>query len=272
MTALSNNFADWHPLLVASGVPTPASAVIHTDIDLAPLLREVSPDGLSSLVEDVTAAAGRFGFPAFLRTGHTSGKRDFARTALVRSPHNVLPNIAALVRHSALATDEGLPTTTWVVREFLPIRPAFIAFRGLPIGAERRYYFNALGQVAGRHPMWDPAVIAGAAPRGPQGPMAAHEWGPVLDVLNREEDAEVDTLTQMTQAVADTFAGHGAWSVDYLYSHGRGWVAIDMARFEDSDVWAAHPNAPFSMRHPVPYAGEGPAGPIDAALRAQYGL
>lgn len=252
MTRLTNDLADWYPLLAAAGVPTPRTSVIHTDVDLMDLLDGVAPSGLSGLVEAITDAAGRLGFPAFLRTGHTSGKHDFAKTAFLRTPSDVLPHIAALVEHSAMADFFGLPTNTWVVREFLPIRPAFIAFRGLPITAERRYFFNALGQVTGHHPYWPGAAIAAGNPRGPRGPLAEGEWGHILDGLNVETDDEVAHLTEMTERVAAQFKYQGSWSVDYLLTADRGWVAIDMARFEDSFIWHEHPNAPFTLRRPLP--------------------
>lgn len=178
MPRLTNNLADWFPLLETAGVQTPRTSIIGTDRDLSPLLDRVAPDGISGLVEQVVDAAGRLGFPAFLRTGHTAGKHDFARTAFLRSPADALPHIAALVEHSAMADAAGLPTNTWVVREFLPIRPAFVAFRGLPITAERRYFFNALGQVTGHHPYWTPAAVAQGNPRGPRGPLTDEQWRP----------------------------------------------------------------------------------------------
>ena len=257
MPRLTNNLADWFPLLETAGVQTPRTSIIGTDRDLSPLLDRVAPDGISGLVEQVVDAAGRLGFPAFLRTGHTAGKHDFARTAFLRSPADALPHIAALVEHSAMADVAGLPTNTWVVREFLPIRPAFVAFRGLPITAERRYFFNALGQVTGHHPYWTPAAVAQGNPRGPRGPLTDEQWRPVLDRLNRETVEEVALLTSMTERVAAAFAFHGSWSVDYLHTADRGWVAIDMARFADSFIWHEHPNAPFTLRRPLPIGAGG---------------
>lgn len=278
MTRLSNDLADWYPVLAATGAPTPRTEIVRTDVDLTALLHAVSPDGLSDLVGQVTDAAGRIGFPAFLRTGHTSGKHDFARTAFLRSPADVLPHISALVEVSALATDDGLPTDTWVVREFLPIQPAFLAFRGLPVTAERRYYFNALGQVTGHHPYWSPQALADGHPRGPRGPLAVGDWRQALDVLNTEGEEEVAHLSALTAHIADAFRYQGAWSVDYLYTLDRGWVVIDMARFEDTDVWHEHPTAPFTLRRPLPDGpaqgpgAGGPAGPVEAAVLAQMGL
>lgn len=64
----------------------------------------------------------------------------------------------------------------------------------------------------------------------------------MLAPLNHESPAEVAELTALSEQVAAVVPG--AWSVDWLYSPGRGWVCIDMAHAERSFVWSEYPTAP----------------------------
>jgi hypothetical protein len=240
----SMDLADWYPLLAKAGIPTPRTHIIKTNADLTLLFDGVLPDGFDDLVTGIQDAAADVGYPAFLRTGHGSGKHDWANTCFLRSPQDVPAHVAALVDWSYAVDLVGLPTDTWVVRELLPLRPAFVAFAGLPVTRERRYFINALGQVTGHHPYWPAAALAESNPRGRTGPLAPEAWQPLLADINVETDEEVAELTALTERVAAVV--HGDWSVDWLYVEGRGWVCIDLAHFERSWIDFDHPTAPFT--------------------------
>src|SRR4051812_17410817 len=82
-----NDLAYWFPRLEATGVPVPRTAIVTTDLDLS-LVFEAgdTPEGFRNFLAHLTLAADALGYPAFLRTGHTSGKHDWPRTCFLRNP------------------------------------------------------------------------------------------------------------------------------------------------------------------------------------------
>jgi hypothetical protein len=228
-----NDAAFWLPRLEATGVPTPRTAIVPTGVDLVELLDGRTPDGYQAFLDHLTSAVEAIGgAPCFIRTGHGSGKHDWDRTCWLRSVADLPQHVAALVEWSHEVDILGLPTGTWAVRELLDAGAPFYAFRGMPIGRERRY-FVAEGRVVCHHPYWPPDSI-----RNPDRP----DWRPLLDALNAEPAEEVELLTALTLQAARQL--DGAWSIDWLFVPGRGWVAIDAAKAGRSFHWPGCPHAP----------------------------
>jgi hypothetical protein len=223
----SIDLAAWYPLLVGASIPTPRTEIVHTEVELNHLLDGITPPGFAAFIADLRQAGDRVGWPAFLRTGYGSGKHDYLTTCFVPGSAKLAAHVAALVEWSALADIVGLPVGTWAIRELLPIEAPFTAFRGLPIAKERRYWI-ADGQVIGHHSYWPAAAIEGAS---------RPDWQERLEQLNREDPAEVTELTALSARVAAVVPG--AWSVDWLWSPGRGWICIDLAWAERSFGWEA---------------------------------
>ena len=222
----------WYPLLVAASIPVPATEIVQAPFDLTPLLDGEEPEGWTIFVAELEAAARRIGYPVFLRTGHGSGKHEFVWTCFVPEAAALANHVAALVEWSALVDFLGLPTDVWAVREMLPVESTFTAFRGFPVSRERRYFIRD-GRVIGHHPYWPPAAIEDPS---------VQDWRPRLDALNTETPEEIAVLTDLSKRVGAAIPG--AWSVDWLWSPGRGWICIDMAWAERSFVWADYPSAP----------------------------
>jgi len=229
------DLAEWYPLLVAAGIPTPKTEIVRTDADLTPILDGQTTAGFRALVAAVADAGSRIGYPFFLRTGFGSGKHDWNRTCLVNKPEDVHSHIANLVEWSHLVDLFGLPTKTWAVRELLPTQPVFTAFRGMPITKERRYFVRD-GQVLGYHPYFPPETID-----NPSRP----DWESLLEQLNKQTPEEVAELTDLSERVSRAVSG--AWSVDWLHVPDRGWVCIDMAWAEESYCWREHLTAPTEV-------------------------
>lgn len=226
------DLAEWYPLLVTAGIPTPATEIVRTELDLTPLLDGEEPAGFAAFLASLAAAAERIGYPVFLRTGYGSGKHDWLKTCLVPTSEDLSQHVFALLEWSNLVDLFGLPTDTWVVRELLATEAAFTAFRGMPITRERRYFVRD-DEILGYHPYWPPETI-----NSPSAP----DWRTRLEALNEMSPEEVATLSELARRVSR--AVPGAWSVDFLWVPSRGWLCIDMAHAEASFCWTEHPNAP----------------------------
>lgn len=235
-TRPSIDLAEWYPLLVAAGIPTPATTIVTTELDLTAMLDGVAPEGYGNFLAKLRAAADTLGYPVFLRTGFGSGKHDWRRTCFVPTGADLDQHVFALVEWSNVVDLFGLPTSTWVVREMLPTVAAFTAFEGMPVTRERRYFVED-GQIRGYHPYWPPATIV--AP-------SVSDWRKRLAALNEMAPAEIEELSKLALRVSA--AVPGAWSVDFLWVPDRGWLCIDMAHAEASFVWARHPNAPHRRK------------------------
>jgi len=170
------------------------------------------------LVERLQAMTVEVGYPCFLRTGMGSNKHGWKETCYVTAMDQIPERVRNLVEWSCLVDLWGMPYDVWVIREFLPIEPAFYAFRGdMPVNRERRYFFND-GKVVSHIAYWpEDAFINHKKPDG---------WRAMLTEVNRQDALEIEHLTTMTLQVAKRFKG--AWALDWLWTK-RGWYATDMA-------------------------------------------
>lgn len=235
---------EWYPE-VAAVVPTPRT-IWHKSLDLMPLAygSEGDPDGsLAAEFRSVVAwlaneaNAGQIGWPAFLRTGLTSGKHDWPNTCYLPSADQIARHVSALCEVSATVDFFGLPADVWVLRQMLPTEPAFTAFRGMPITKERRYFIKN-GTILGWHPYWPPEAFE-------EQPQLPRDWRAKLAKINEPTDDEVKTLTRLSLRVSDVVPG--AWSVDWLWVPILGWHLTDMAWAEQSFVWSEYPTAPTAI-------------------------
>jgi hypothetical protein len=241
-----NDLAYWFPRLAASGMRVPRTEMVHFEGDLIPLLDGQAVEGFADLVAQVQAAAQRVGgYPAFLRTGYGSGKHQWQRTCYLSGPAVVASHISNLVEWSAVVDFMGLPTKTWVVREFLNLRHDFVAFEGMPVAREFRFFFRD-GQVTCKHPYWPPGAIRKANIR-------EGAWQASLEAMSRLEHGEGVMLINQVEKVAQHFEGF--WSLDLAQlAEGEGeksWVAIDMADGDASFHWPGCLHNPHPERDEV---------------------
>jgi len=217
----------WWPRLPKS-IPTPRTEILpYGSDDLVDLCDGKTPPGYHELCRRIMLGGDRLGWPCFLRTDHFSAKHNWKDTCYVPGPKSVHQHVARLVVESALADIMGLPTRIWVVRELLPTRPAFRAFRGeMPIVKERRYFVD--GQfVKCHHPYW---------PAGSIEKPSVPDWESKLAEMNVEEPEEIDRLVEMSLRVGARLKG--SWSIDWLWveDHTK-WYLTDMAEAERSYHW-----------------------------------
>jgi hypothetical protein len=236
-----NDLAYWFPRLEAAGVPVPRRHLVRTGVELMELPDGCLPAGHAELMEALARAVASVGGPpAFLRTGHGSGKHQWARTCCVRALGNLAAHVAELVDWSATVDFLGLPTSTWAVRELLDARAPFTAFEGLPIARERRYFFRD-GKVQCHHPYFPEGALEEGNPSTPK-------WRTLLHQLNKEPQTEVALLSRLTAHVARHF--EGAWSLDWLLvpRPAPNWYAIDMAEAGRSFHWPECAHCPPEQR------------------------
>jgi len=222
----------WFPLLQKTGVPVPKTVIIDAGDHVSGYVFSDQPIPQKLLNAIAKAAKEVGGYPAFLRSGHTSNKHSWSRTCFLASESQIDRNVREISEYCECCDLLGLPSNIWVVREFLPIEPAFRAFNDTPICKERRYWIKD-GKVVGHHPYWPPESI-----QRPSDP----NWDKHLAWINVERPDEVAELTALSEKAGRVF--YGAWSIDWLWIPSRGWVCIDMAEAERSYCWREHPNAP----------------------------
>lgn len=220
---VSNSLSEWFPLVERTGVPVPETVIFDIPEELvAEFLdeRPLSPESREALAL-VHAEVTRLG-DAFLRTDLLSAKHSWLHSCRVNADSNIPAHVFELVMAHAM---NMLPRPrNLVVRELLPTTALLIAFDGMPIAAERRYYAKD-GVVDDHAPYWPLAALESSA----QG----NDWRRALALASVESPEEVAELTLL----AETASAHlpGAWSLDFLLTT-RGWVFIDAAHAEESYV------------------------------------
>lgn len=230
----------WFPAIEAAGLPVPKTTILTMPREASEELLnfldypELSHDApnLVSFANDVATAAADLGLPAFLRTDHTSGKHEWRRTCYLARAKDALQHVIALAEYSSLVDMVGLPCTTWVVREYLPVQPVTTCpgYLDMPLSREFRFFVQD-GETVCWHPYW--------------GGRALQQGGAVLpEGFDREAFETPDDLAHLTDLANRAGAAlGGAWSVDLLQTE-RGWYVTDMAEAHRS----GHDDCPNDAR------------------------
>lgn len=228
------DLAYWFPIIEKTGVLVPRTTIFKVDPSvhiIKAAYGEPCPE-FDPLIKDIEDAADAFGYPVFLRSGQSSAKHYWKDTCFVQARDEIRSHVLEIMQFSEAADMLGLPTNTWVVREFLPLATDFHAFAGrMPINKERRYFFEGTAVVC-RHPYWPSRAFEDQNPDCP-------DWQERLARLNHESPEEVAYLTEQTERVAKAF--DGAWSLDWACTTDGRWYAIDMAEAKTSFHWDGCP-------------------------------
>lgn len=219
----------WFPKIQAAGIPVPKTTVIAMPRSAQLSLfgeifdgRKLNGDERPFLA-DIKAAADQVGYPAFLRTGHTSGKHDWDNTCFLSSADQIEDHVLSLMEFSELADFVGLPSDIWAVREFLLTTPVATLPRygNMPLCREFRFFVEG-GKVECWHPYWPLGSIE-------QGGLHIDEATAAFKQMS--DIADLAPLFEI--AIAASKAVEGRWSVDLLETT-RGWYLIDMAEADKS--------------------------------------
>ena len=205
------------------------------------LLDGETPPGFGRLCELIELAGNGFGFPAFLRTGLTSGKHRWNETCFLTSRHDIPQHVANLVEYSELADFIGLATDVWVVRELLPTKPLITlpAYGDMPVCREFRVFVKD-GKAVCSHGYWPMrALIEGCPLRPRQFPCGIDDddWSEPaerivpdnLQAIYEELCCGAEFEYWIAMAEAAGAAVGGSWSVDVLQDKNGKWYVTDMA-------------------------------------------
>lgn len=231
MTPDRNDLAYWFPPIKDAGLPVPRTVIVPTDADLTGLLDGATPDGFADLVAELAAAGDSLGWPCFLRTGHGSGKHDWAHTCYVSARWLVAPHVAALVEWSHIVDLMGLPTSTWVIREMIDTVSLFTCagYGGFPVTREFRLFVRD-SDVVHIQPYWPPDAVG-------QGRPDRRDWQALLEWASELDHDERLELNGLAVRAAEALGG-GYWSVDLLQDRDGGWWLTDMADGDQSFQWS----------------------------------
>lgn len=217
-----NSMAFWFPSLENAGLPVPKTRFVsmcpkaqyQACIAISGDPFDEEPVELAAFFKTLTDAAKDIGFPAFLRTGHTSGKHNWEHTCHLTSADDVPKNVCGIVEYSELASMFGLPYDLWAVRELLPTKTYghCPAYGNMPFAREFRVFIKN-HEVQCLHPYWPVEALK-------QG-RAIHTD---LEAMNSLHD--IDAIRDLANRAAKHFDGY--WSVDILDTM-NGYYIIDMA-------------------------------------------
>ena len=184
------------------------------------------------VADEIKAAADRFGYPAFLRTGQGSGKHEWAHTCFIANSEVIPQHIYSLVEWSEMVDMMGLPYNVWVVREFLKGDVAFTAFAGMPVAREFRVITKD-GAVGHIQPYWPGESLEDA--------VEDPDWMTKLEEHYRLDDATQTLLGELSAEIARAIGDD--WSMDWFYVPAENrWYLTDMAPAEQSYQWEGRPN------------------------------
>lgn len=225
-----NALSYWFPHIADAGLPVPATRIIPVAHDLRCLMDMQIPEGWDDLVEAVTEAAGELGYPAFLRTGHLSGKHRWKDACYLDHPENVQTRLARLVEESEMAGIFGLPCDEFAVRQFLKLKTicTCAGYGDMPVGREFRFFANENG-VEHWQPYWPPESVR-------QGYPSEFKWRAALQEASRLSKGEERMLGSMAIAAAAA-VDDDSWSVDFLQDTDGIWWLTDMAEGIRSFRW-----------------------------------
>ena len=200
-----------------------------------------------SVVQSVRDAARSIGWPVFVRSCLASAKHDGPNSYKASD----VSEVARVLSHTAEDNElkfmfEGGPAA-FVVRQFLQLEASFVAFHGLPIAREWRF-FASHSAIICTHPYWPEDTIRFY--RGHKGPRG---WKSQLADLHEQPQASewvmLEALAINAAALCDVAP---AWSVDFAKDTGGKWWLIDMAVMERSWHWPDCVNANDKGPLPAP--------------------
>lgn len=217
----------WWPKVKDLGIPVPKTQIV--EIPFKDLIMSLDEKPLEEKhTRRIVEASDQTGYPLFLRTDMGSAKHFWEDTCYVPDKESLFRHIWSLIDNTLAAGIFGeLDPNALVFREYLLLDSTFIAFSGLPISRERRYFIRD-GKVECHHPYW----IQYAIEKSWRTP-SKKNWKDLLAGLNSEDEAEVDVLAYYTESVGKVLPGY--WSVDFALDRNRStWYLIDMAEGDKS--------------------------------------
>jgi len=216
---------NWWEVVKDLDIPMPKTVLFPLNksdtIALHCMTERPIPDKLK---EDLVLAGDSIGYPLFLRTDQTSCKHDWEETCYVESRDVLFQHIHNLIDVSSMLGGMGLPTYALVFREFIPMDTQFMAFKGMPVNPERRYFAEG-GVINCVHHYWVKGAIRFYGRPEPEG------WQERLSQMNAEAEAENRKMDEYAKAISIRLSkciGED-WSIDFCKGKDGVWYFIDCA-------------------------------------------
>ena len=225
------SLAYWFPKLQVSGVPVPKTEIVTTDADFLSLLDGQPSPSADGFLDHLKERCREWGYPLFLRTGHTSAKHSWKNSCHVASEEALGHSVWELIEASYMAMPE-MPTNVWAIRELLDLDVRFRGFWGeLPIAVEWRYFIEPQ-RVICHHPYWPPEAFERTSNWVPS------NWMTLLEEMNAEPSEDEQRLLNFyCDEILTRGEFEGAWALDFARAGPMRWYAIDMAPAEVSWHW-----------------------------------
>ena len=236
MKRISNSaLSYWFPKIRDAGLPVPKTHMLRmgkeTEEQIYLALRDLPfvKEWVDQFCLAIHGAATNVGYPAFLRTDHTSDKHSWKDSCFLRYHIYIRYHLFAIVEFSSMADMIGLPCDRWAVREYLPIKPLGHCplYKDMPVCREYRFFVTG-GRVDCWHPYWPKEAII-------EGGLSEKEID--IEALHAEPPGK---LFQLAESAGRAVGG--SWSVDILDTE-KGWYITDMAEAWESWHWPACPNS-----------------------------
>ena len=225
-----NSMCIWWPMVEHVKVPKPRTTLVDATEWYDQLWRALDGGPMpDALLERIRQAAHNIGYPCFVRGDLTSGKHDYPETCLLDRPERTGLHVAALVEAGAMGP--GDVPRAFAVRELLSLRAPFVAFHGLPIANEYRFFVRD-GKILCEHFYWPTDSIRFWSVPEPKG------WA---DTLAFSLEDGWPPPRHHARKVAKTLPGF--WSLDFAQSVSGDWYFIDAATGEDSWHWPGCPKS-----------------------------
>jgi len=231
----------WYPIIQQiKEIKTPQTLIVLTDLHLWELLDGNMPEGYGEFVGEIVKCADSIGYPCFLRTGLFSSKHRWRKTCYIEKREDIPHHVYSIIEDSNMVDLLGLDTNVWAIRKFLPTKPIFFAFGGMPVTEEYRFFVRE-GKVEHFQPYWPPVSLEDARHIDP----LPHNWRSELKKISLIEPLDLAYLSSLTELVGERLGGY--WSVDWLKTE-NGWYLTDMAEGDKSYKWEPLKHPKFIKR------------------------
>jgi len=202
-------FLYWYPKIEGK-LNTPKSIIV-----------KITP-GISNIINDIVIKLNEnnISFPIFLKTDTYSAKWYWSKTCFVENITTLRSNIEYLSTLSE--EDDSRPIDALIGKEYLTLESDFLAFDGMPVGKERRYFIENK-RVLCHHPYWETEDIEFFNEDYPK------NWKNLLTKLNTEDENEIVILSGMAERFAELINDDEYFSVDFAKDISGKWWVIDAA-------------------------------------------
>jgi hypothetical protein len=210
---LTDSLLNWYPKIKNLDIPQPKTKIVLlTDKEYYETM-DIMPN---KIVDRVSKVIENFSLPVFIRTDQSSAKHYWKDTCFYNGL-NLRRHLYEICTFNHCADFMGLPFSSIVVREYIPMDSKYTAFEGMPVNPERRYFIKD-GNILCHHHYWIKEAIKNPSVDG---------WEQLSDEMNEQTDEEIKLLSSYAEKVIKVIDGF--WSIDFCKGKDGKWYLIDMA-------------------------------------------